>query len=142
MGLISLVYVSFESRPMSDDDLKAILNTARQFNGEHQITGMLLYRSGYFIQALEGEEEVVQTLFDKIAQDDRHRNVLMIHKAPITERAFGNWTMGFKNLNGLTPADLPGYTDFLSQQINPELLTSSPSRALAFLESFKEEANY
>jgi hypothetical protein len=142
MGLISLVYVSFESRPMTSDDLKDILNTARSFNGDHQISGMLLYRSGYFIQALEGEEAEVRALYNKIAQDDRHRNVLMIHSGPIEQRAFGNWTMGFKNLDNLTPTDLPGFTDFLSQKMNPELLTNNVSRALAFLESFKEESHY
>ncbi|MBL8162732.1 MAG: BLUF domain-containing protein [Anaerolineae bacterium] len=142
MGLISLVYVSFESRRMTSEDLQSILNKARTFNSEHQITGMLLYRTGYFIQALEGEEADVMALYEKIARDDRHRHVLMIYKGPIEQRAFGNWTMGFKNLDNLTPADLPGYTDFLSREITPELMTNNVSRALAFLESFKEEANY
>jgi hypothetical protein len=60
MGLVSLVYVSVARELMSDEDLKAILEVARRKNAERNITGMLLYRSGYFIQALEGEEADVE----------------------------------------------------------------------------------
>jgi hypothetical protein len=141
MGLISLVYVSFESRPMSQADILDILETARKRNNAENITGMLLYRTGYFIQALEGEEAPVTQLYEDIAKDDRHRNVMMIYKNPIEKRSFGNWSMGFKNLEGIDPHSLEGYTDFLTQTITPELIGDG-SRAKAFLELFKEEANY
>lgn len=141
MSLHSLVYVSIESRPMSPEDIKDILDTARSFNKEQDITGMLLYRGGYFIQALEGEAERVQTLYNNIAKDDRHRNVLMVYNSPIEKRAFGSWSMGFKDLDGMNPDTLEGFTDFLTQPITPEMIGDG-SRAKAFLELFKEEVNY
>ncbi len=141
MSLVSLVYVSFESRTMSQQDILDILEVARKRNTEENITGMLLYRGGYFIQALEGNADAVNKLYDDIAKDARHRNVIMIYKNPITERSFSNWSMGFKNLDGVDPSTLEGYTDFLTQPITPEMLGDG-SRAKAFLELFKEEANY
>ena len=35
-----------------------------------------MYRDGFFIQALEGEEETVMSLYNKIKTDPRHRSVL------------------------------------------------------------------
>jgi len=80
MGLISLVYVSFANLDMSEDELRDILTKARENNQKLELTGMLLYRNGFFIQALEGEEEVVTALYEKIKQDPRHRSILQIHK--------------------------------------------------------------
>ncbi len=139
MTLISLVYVSVETRPMTAQDIEKILETARTFNPSKNITGMLLYRTGYFIQALEGEDIEVKPLYEKISSDPRHRSVLMIYNKPIEKRAFGDWSMGFKNLEGIDPSKLEGYTDFLIQPITPELVGDG-SRAKAFLEMFKEES--
>ncbi len=143
MGLISLAYVSTESRAMSNEDIMDILNTAREFNGSKNITGMLLYRDGYFIQALEGEEAEVQALYDKIAEDDRHQNVLMIHKGPIEKRSFKEWSMGFRNLEEIeNPEEIPGYTDFLTEEFSSRYFSEQPSRAQRLLELFAKETNY
>ncbi len=141
MSIISLVYVSVETRPMTGEDITDILTTARNFNASQGITGMLLYRTGYFIQALEGEADRVNALYEKIANDPRHKNVLLIYKNPIQKRAFGEWSMGFKNLVDVDAGKLEGYTDFLEQPITPELI-GDPSRAKSFLELFKEEVSY
>jgi hypothetical protein len=102
---------------------------------------MLLYRSGYFIQALEGDAERVRALYDKIAKDPRHRNVLMVYNKPIEKRTFGSWSMGFKDVADVDPSKFEGYTDFLEQPITPELIGDG-SRARAFLEMFKEELSF
>jgi hypothetical protein len=142
MSLISLSYVSAASRDMSKEDIENILETARRKNADLDITGMLLYRNGYFIQALEGEEKAVMALYDTIAQDDRHKNVLTVHKQEIDERSFGDWTMGFKNLENVNPDELDGYTDFLDQPFDVEAIKNSGSRAVTLLELFKEGGGY
>ncbi len=38
-----LVYVSSATRPVSGEDLRALLETCRKNNAELEITGMLLY---------------------------------------------------------------------------------------------------
>jgi hypothetical protein len=126
---------------MTAQDIQDILAKARAFNGANDITGMLLYRSGYFIQALEGDAERVRALYDKIAKDPRHRNVLMVYNKPIEKRTFGSWSMGFKDVADVDPSKFEGYTDFLEQPITPELIGDG-SRARAFLEMFKEELSF
>lgn len=140
MGLISLVYVSFASHDMTDDELKDILKVARQTNETLNITGMLLYRGRFFIQALEGEAEAVNELYEKIKKDARHVNVTLVDTHPITERAFVGWHMGFNKLKDTAPAGLgdDGYTDFLIHPTS-QFFTDKPDRAKILLNSFRDQ---
>ncbi len=61
-----LVYVSSATRPFSGEDLRALLATCRKNNAELGVTGMLLYKDGNFMQVLEGDEEAVRGLYEKI----------------------------------------------------------------------------
>ena len=138
MTLISLVYVSFATHPMSEDDLRVLLEECRTNNQRLNVTGMLLYRNGFFIQALEGDEEVVEKLSRDIAKDPRHQDVLRVYKAPIVVRSFPNWTMGFNHIGDQHHIEMEGYSDFLEKP-NAEYFTQNPSRAQMLLESFRSE---
>ncbi len=137
MPLITLVYVSVASKLMSDAELKALLDTARRVNARLNVTGMLLYRDGFFVQALEGEAEVVDNLFAKISRDERHTNVLTVYRNPIETRAFGEWSMGFNKIEDGDGAQIDGFTYFL-QKPNPNFFVDHPGRAARLLHSFRE----
>ena len=51
---------------MEADELKAILSAARTNNSKKDISGMLVYHAGSFLQVLEGPEDTVTELFGKI----------------------------------------------------------------------------
>jgi Sensors of blue-light using FAD len=138
VGLIDLVYVSYQSHPLTDDELREILKVARETNKTLDITGMLLYRDGFFIQALEGEAETVEKLYNKILQDPRHINVLVVSKESITDRAFSQWEMGFNKVTDSTLAKMEGFSDFME---NPDasFFTDHPPRAKRLLETFREQ---
>ncbi len=139
MAMICLTYISFATHLMSDDELKEILSVARETNEHLGITGILLYRDGFFIQALEGEEVVVNKLYEKIRQDPRHRNVMTVDIHPITERAFVGWHMGFNKITDDAIAGLDdAYTDFLNNP-NTEYFTDKPDRAKTLLYSFRNQ---
>ena len=93
-----LLYVSNANRSFDQSDLDQILNAARANNGLHDVTGMLLFLDGAFMQVLEGPPEEVGTIYNKILQDDRHwgAQVLLDRDAP---RSFADWTMGFERLH-------------------------------------------
>ncbi|MEO1442551.1 MAG: BLUF domain-containing protein, partial [Chloroflexota bacterium] len=65
MTLVSLVYVSYATEPMSGAELEALMAKSSANNKPLGVTGMLLYRQGFFIQVLEGEEDVVMPLYEK-----------------------------------------------------------------------------
>ncbi len=141
MALQSLTYVSSATRDMTEQDIKDILHTSRRNNQARNITGMLLYRNGYFIQALEGEEEDVMELYHRIEQDPRHKNALVVSTDPIEERVFNDWSMGFKNLDNINPDELEGYTDFLQRPFGIEELSRKPSKVKTLLSAFRSSGS-
>ncbi|WP_262966060.1 BLUF domain-containing protein [Methylobacter psychrophilus] len=96
--LIHLIYSSAAAYKFSEDDLIDLLTKARQYNGNTDVTGMLLYTEGSFFQILEGEESVVDALFAKISKDKRHTKAVTIMRKTIPNRSFGEWTMGYANV--------------------------------------------
>lgn len=115
MSLYCLVYVSIANQEMSDRHLQMLLKKAMGKNEKSAITGMLLYRDGFFIQALEGEQEAIENLFATIEKDDRHRDVILVYSSPIKQRDFPDWTMGFNRIDDNDTSIIKGYTDFLKQ---------------------------
>ncbi len=144
MSLISLVYVSFAEHPMTNAELREILEVSRTNNEAKNITGMLLYRNGFFIQALEGEAEVVDELYEGIKGDPRHHHVVTVYRNEIAERSFGNWSMGFNILRDdmLTEEQRGYFTDFLSDEHGIQYFVQNPGHAAHLLESFKAQSYF
>ena len=76
--LSHLVYVSTACEPIGDEELAELLEQTRAQNERQSITGMLLYKDGRFIRLLEGQEDDVQDIFEKIRRDERHYNVQLL----------------------------------------------------------------
>jgi hypothetical protein len=74
--------------------VKAILRQSRPNNINHGISGLLAYADGIFLQALEGEQATVESLYARIAADPRHTNVQVVHQGHIDERVYPAWGMG------------------------------------------------
>jgi hypothetical protein len=113
MTLFTLVYVSVATKDMTADDLLALLAQSRSFNKENGLTGLLLYKERFFIQVLEGEERIIDSLFERIKVDTRHFNVLLILKKPIIARNFEEWAMGFKVPNLDKLKQVSGFSDYM-----------------------------
>jgi hypothetical protein len=105
MKLSQLVYVSDATVPMTADAVESIVKRCRHNNEERNITGLLIYSAGHFIQLLEGHQPVLANLFARISKDTRHHNVEQLHFAPAAERLFPKWRMGLLNLDATTELD-------------------------------------
>ncbi len=106
--MLSLIYSSVATRPLGDDDLAHLLGQSRRSNEREEVTGVLLFRNGYFLQLLEGPDAAVRAKFDRIKHDDRHTKVRVILEDQVEERQFPEWTMGFP-VTDADLADAPGY---------------------------------
>jgi hypothetical protein len=91
-----VVYVSAAVVPFSEPQLDALLCVSREVNRRLDVTGMLLYEDGNFMQYLEGSKESVTGLRDKIYADPRHRGIITVVHEERGERQFKDWSMGFK----------------------------------------------
>lgn len=110
-AVFSVVYSSRATAPLDDGALRELLEQSRTSNAERDVTGMLLYRNGRFIQILEGPEQAVRDTMAKIERDPRHDHLRVLIDEFIDERNFAEWTMGFEPIT--TPdAEAPeGFRD-------------------------------
>jgi hypothetical protein len=72
-----------------------ILSASQTNNAPLGITGALMFNAGCFGQVLEGRREVLESTFERIQRDERHSDVSLLAFEPVSERIFGNWSMGF-----------------------------------------------
>jgi hypothetical protein len=103
--MFQLVYVSTASWSMSNSDLNVILEQSRRNNRRLGITGMLLHLDHGFLQVLEGPKEAVLEIFSNIERDLRHIGVRVLVQHDVSERLFGDWSMGFEKLSSTNPRD-------------------------------------
>ena len=92
--MFCLVYASAGVSNWSYKEVQDMLIGFREKNAALDITGMLLYKNGSFLQALEGDEEIVRHLYATIARDNRHQQVTLIIEFPVEARSFPDWSMG------------------------------------------------
>lgn len=126
MSLVRLVYVSRMTEKCDLDAIQAILTVSRKTNAAQEITGILCYDPMFFLQCLEGPKLNVNVLYNRILRDDRHRDVVLLEYADITERAFGNWTMGFVQASEIDPETLSAFTR--GDKFDPYALTGGRAR--------------
>ena len=93
--LYEVLYVSTlaESAPISV--VGAIAGVARAANDKLGITGLLIFDGMRFCQQLEGNQKEVLALIERISNDTRHDNVLVLHAAPLAERRFRNFSLAY-----------------------------------------------
>lgn len=109
--LLSVLYTSNARTPFSDDDLAELLAQSRASNAAKDLTGMLLYRGGRFVQVLEGPEQTVRDIIATIAADARHSNMRVLIEQPIAHREFSDWTMGYQPIAETTGDAPAGFRD-------------------------------
>jgi hypothetical protein len=133
--MFSLTYVSSAAKPFSRDELRDLLEICNRNNRRRDVTGMLLYKDGNFMQVLEGEEASVREVHETISRDPRHFGLITLLQGMTPERQFPAWSMGFKDLG----ADKPqGYSEFLNIPLDGQEFKSNPGRAQKLLLTFKQ----
>lgn len=126
--LIRLVYAS-RSHGRSDQDLSAILEWSRRVNPELEVTGVLCYLDGVYMQYLEGEESKVDALFKSIQADKRHGSVTPLERRAIAKRAFPAWSMALLEWDDNTRAIFRSF----SPEAQLDFYAADPSTAAPML---------
>lgn len=88
-----IIYVSKKSNPGDPNLLRDIAITSSRNNQLINVTGMLMGVGQYFFQVLEGPEETLENLLKKIANDNRHYEIVVLFKGTLENRIFGHWNM-------------------------------------------------
>jgi hypothetical protein len=133
-----VVYTSTANQEFSEAELRKLLLRARMRNKEADVTGMLVFHDGTFLQALEGEKHAVGDVFARIENDPRHRDIAILHRgAGLAARMFGDWSMGFADFTGAAGL-LRGFVRFNEQLKLRELDRAHAMELLATATSHAE----
>ena len=131
-----LAYVSKQSHVITDKELKELLAKSRDNNSSIEVTGLLIYFHGTFIQYLEGKEAQINDLYNKITKDKRHHNILEIDSGFSEKRAFSDWSMAFKKLEKDEAFSILGYKDLETAQFFIDNKNQDEQPALNLLKNF------
>ena len=126
--LVRLMYASRTAKPFDAEELSVVLRQSTTNNPRIGVTGVLCFSGEVFLQVLEGGRAHVSALYNRIAQDPRHRDVVMLSYEEIDERSFAGWSMGQVNMARLNPALLLKYSE--AAVLDPYAVSGKVSMAL------------
>jgi hypothetical protein len=93
LRLKTLTYTSLARLDLRDDELSDIHQTARHLNALDGITGLLLFDGSRFLQIIEGAEEAIDNLVERLRMDPRHSAFEVRDERFVERRSFPDWSM-------------------------------------------------
>ena len=111
--MYELIYISTAKPDIKQSDIESILSTARNFNAKNNLSGCLIFHNNHFLQLLEGDKEIVSSLYKKIIKDDRHSDIKLLNESIKAIRSFSEWKMAFIDLTNHTEIEQKMFIDNL-----------------------------
>lgn len=133
--IFQVIYASTGRNLFTEKKLNNLLEESRSANLKIGITGLLAYKDGNFMQSLEGQEQKVIELMQKISRDTRHFGIILMCKGFVERREFSNWSMAYLNLSG-DPSE--GFSDFLTPDKSKHEKKISAGKAKILMLNFRK----
>ncbi|MFU9136971.1 diguanylate phosphodiesterase [Erwinia tasmaniensis] len=140
--LSTIIYRSHLSDDVPVKTLEKLANQANCKNQSFDVTGILLFNGTHFLQLLEGPEEAVCAIYDRICADTRHHNLVELMRDFGPTRRFGRVGMELFDLRKYGRDSV--LQAVLDKGTSKYQLTYN-DRALQFLRTFveaRERENY
>lgn len=106
--MFQLIYASTATRSFTEDDLRTLAERARERNKEDDITGVLVHRNGSFLHVVEGAEDDVRALYERVCDDGRHQWVTLLKATTVEERDFPEVPLAFRDRSRAGARQFPG----------------------------------
>lgn len=129
-----IIYLSSATTKFTNDEILALLKNSRTNNNANNITGLLLYSDGNFLQIIEGKDKAIKKLYQKISVDSRHKNIIKVFEGKVSSRIYPNWKMGFNSIDKKI-AQENIYKDTLYEDYDP-FINKEDTIASVFIETF------
>ncbi len=91
----TISYVSTVNPEVSKIDIANLMDYVKVNNRLLNITGILIYSEGNFLQVLEGTKRDILALFEKIKKDPRHYNIITMLDKEIDDNSFSDYHSSF-----------------------------------------------
>ena len=98
MRLKTVAYTSRARLDLGEAELDEIRQSARMLNALDGITGLLLFDGTRFLQIIEGSEEAVDALVERLRRDPRHSAFEIRDERYVDQRSFPDWSMEFATM--------------------------------------------
>ena len=133
-----LIYTSDAAPGLGEADLAAILAAAHRNNPALGLTGMLLYGRGHFIQVLEGSDDAIEAMMDRIESDPRTGNIRRLMLRSVDASEFADWSMGFRQLSEADWSTHPAINRFFDDPPDMSNFKAFGSPARFVLQAFRD----
>lgn len=137
--MYQIIYLSTANELMDDNSLIELLKQSREKNKILDVTGVLLYFDGNFMQLIEGSKIDIKSLYNEIRNDGRHKNVITVVEDEVPERLFPDWSMAFKATSMKQIKKLAAYKDITEKQFLYNIVDNNDNYCLTLLQMFKEK---
>lgn len=121
--MLSVIYVSVADPLIRDEDIAAILLSARRNNKRDELTGALIYNGHNFMQLLEGPADKVDARLEIIRADPRHSGLTEVRRRTVYDRDFAEWSM-------LYDPDFEGHDEDLTRLAARERLNEQDEKMM------------
>ena len=71
-----IVYLSTATKPMTNAEIEDLLVSARKFNATQNVTGILFYVDGNFVQYIEGTKDALRKVYQRITGNSIHKGIV------------------------------------------------------------------
>ncbi len=89
----AIMYKSIPDKGIKKSEFQELLQNSQERNQMHHITGYIFLSKTKIVQLIEGDDEVIDALYNRIKNDTRHTDVSMILDKEIEKRTMMNWNM-------------------------------------------------
>ncbi|CAM4279749.1 BLUF domain-containing protein [Pseudoalteromonas ostreae] len=123
MFLTRIIYASTITEHFNPSSLEEIIEKAVLNNKKNNVTGMLCFNRNYFLQCIEGSRTNVNKTYNKILNDKRHTEIILLDYSEINAREFSNWSMGYvptSRLSAQINLKFSGSSEFSPYKISAE----------------------
>lgn len=91
--MLRLIYTSVQSSSFDRSSFEQLCKKSSEANKARGVGGLLLCNDLEFMQCLEGPRDAVASIYKKIINDPRHRDIRLLVSVPASERLFQDWSM-------------------------------------------------
>ena len=93
MSFTTITYTSLARLDLQDADLEDIHRSARDHNALDGLTGLLVFNGTHFLQIIEGSEQAIEDLVERLRKDQRHTGFEIRDRRKVEARSFPDWSM-------------------------------------------------
>ena len=136
-----ILYTSTAKGQPGELEFRHLLNQCHLNNQKQDITGLLLYYNGRFMQIIEGDKADIQALFKLICNDIRHQDVVVLEEGEQEGKNFPDWAMGFKAVSGEQNFSMPAFINLNENELIFNADSKSQHPALPHLKKFFSQLN-